>query len=617
MTNNTVTLQPQDAPIERVTVYNDRANIKRVAQVKLPKGVQRVVFDNLPSCVDTNSIRVDGRGDAVMLEVSHKTLYHGDENKEQRDEEKENIKKELIDIEDQQTKLENKKDRINNRSHLLDKARQTIHNTINNNTTTRNSSKPDASPHPPVGLSHIVSPSSEGSSPSPDHLRRFLQWYSREQQHQDEALRAVEEEQERLTAEKDKLQLRRDQLDKPLSHTGVRGYCVVVTVDSAEDENETELSLEYIVTQASWEAAYDMRFNSAENSFVVTYHGVIRQNTSEAWRNVELALSTAQPSLGGYPPHLDTLDINIARAHFVHHAKKKQKKGLFGGFGGSGGGGFGGNGAGRISTIGVDFATEGIEDEDEEEDESEGEEEPSIGTATTVVNKGVTSSTFGISRPATIPADNLPHKVVIADHLSFEHATFSYKTVPRRVDKAFLKVKSKNETDYDFLAGKVSVYFDGSFVVHSSITDVMVNQEFSTYVGADPSIGVEYKPIIRQRQNKGVLRGHSLTTVKRMAVVTNHKNVAAKISVIDLIPQSNDREISVHYVEPHFTEKTTEFEEYHIPQNDRSIVADTLKLSKQGFVTWKLTVPAGETSHIPLEYQVQWPNDKQLNQKDF
>ena len=71
-------------PVEKVTVYADRAEVTRGLQLSLDAaGDYEIKVEWLPNCVDTDSIRVDGTGDIVLQEVSygvhHKPAVAGSE----------------------------------------------------------------------------------------------------------------------------------------------------------------------------------------------------------------------------------------------------------------------------------------------------------------------------------------------------------------------------------------------------------------------------------------------------------------------------------------------------------------------------------------------------------
>ncbi|KNE72951.1 hypothetical protein AMAG_17181 [Allomyces macrogynus ATCC 38327] len=69
---HTVTVDAAKYPINKVTVYQDRAEVKRtLAALALPRrqGACVVRVRGISDAVDSDSIRVDGRGDAVIVDV--------------------------------------------------------------------------------------------------------------------------------------------------------------------------------------------------------------------------------------------------------------------------------------------------------------------------------------------------------------------------------------------------------------------------------------------------------------------------------------------------------------------------------------------------------------------
>uniref|UniRef100_A0A914PE76 DUF4139 domain-containing protein n=1 Tax=Panagrolaimus davidi TaxID=227884 RepID=A0A914PE76_9BILA len=76
---------------------------------------------------------------------------------------------------------------------------------------------------------------------------------------------------------------------------------------------EDELTLIYQVYGANWSATYDLRVKSKMNQpqMILSYYASIQQQTGEEWKDVELSLSTAQPSLGNALPKLACTIANV------------------------------------------------------------------------------------------------------------------------------------------------------------------------------------------------------------------------------------------------------------------------------------------------------------------
>ncbi len=71
-----------------------------------------------------------------------------------------------------------------------------------------------------------------------------------------------------------------------------------VTIDCVK-ELPGELKLNYYVSSAGWEPLYDFRVEDISKPFVIAYNANVFQSTGENWKNVNIKLSTTNPSLSG------------------------------------------------------------------------------------------------------------------------------------------------------------------------------------------------------------------------------------------------------------------------------------------------------------------------------
>uniref|UniRef100_A0A8R1HY23 DUF4140 domain-containing protein n=1 Tax=Caenorhabditis japonica TaxID=281687 RepID=A0A8R1HY23_CAEJA len=60
-------------PTKSVIVYSDRAEVKRLVIVDLPKGNQEIVIQNVSAVIERQSVRVDGRG-VLIQEVQYQEI---------------------------------------------------------------------------------------------------------------------------------------------------------------------------------------------------------------------------------------------------------------------------------------------------------------------------------------------------------------------------------------------------------------------------------------------------------------------------------------------------------------------------------------------------------------
>ena len=75
---------------------------------------------------------------------------------------------------------------------------------------------------------------------------------------------------------------------------------------------------------------------------------------------------------------------------------------------------------------------------------------------------------YRVEGAVSLPSDGTAHKVAVA-LLRFD-AALTYVCVPRRTPAAFIECKVKNTSEYELLAGPVSVFMDDGFVTKTSLS---------------------------------------------------------------------------------------------------------------------------------------------------
>lgn len=104
---------------------------------------------------------------------------------------------------------------------------------------------------------------------------------------------------------------------------------ITISVNILSDEHELALELSYVVSGASWQPAYDMRLDCAEQTMALVYYGLVTQSTGEDWNGCHISLSTATPAVSGHPPALPSKVVEIHRAPVAYRSRgaKKSKRG--------------------------------------------------------------------------------------------------------------------------------------------------------------------------------------------------------------------------------------------------------------------------------------------------
>ncbi|KAG8932275.1 hypothetical protein FRC01_014806 [Tulasnella sp. 417] len=286
---NTIDLDATDNAIDAVCVYQaNRAEIKRTFQVELETGQNEVCIARLPNCLDSDSIRVEGVGNAVIFDVIYSPPPKG--SKPNDTEETRKLREEVIKLKSDRTILEEQ-------SALLESYSKSL-----------KSDKSD------VGA-----------------LTEFFGIYTDQKRAINADLAKLNDaisEAEKKLSEK----LRELRTDDESSRRGAKVTIIVL----AEKAGKAELSLWYIVEGASWSPLYDLRAKISTDkqekpSVSLHYRASISQSTWEDWSDVALTLSTASPLHGTEIPTLAPYRIGYPRVHQVSYRKSMRMASLGGG----------------------------------------------------------------------------------------------------------------------------------------------------------------------------------------------------------------------------------------------------------------------------------------------
>lgn len=163
-----------------------------------------------------------------------------------------------------------------------------------------------------------------------------------------------------------------------------------------------------MVLNASWTPRYDVRVENDAQRLTLVYMAEIRQSTEEAWEDVQMVLSTAQPALGGDAPELGTWTVQL-QPSFMRNYKKSGSAMSSSAMGRSNdalaapAAGSMANLSRSMSYRGGTLGKFGMAEEDTDSRDSGGNQ---------YYNKGsVSSMSYEIPARANIPSDNVPHKV--------------------------------------------------------------------------------------------------------------------------------------------------------------------------------------------------------------
>lgn len=359
-----------------------------------------------------------------------------------------------------------------------------------------------------------------------------------------------------LNPERDKLQVKLTDLKRELSKyqtSRVEGSTSVsVLVENIT--GKVDIKLSYMVFNASWRPAYDVRALQ-DGAVELTYYGKIRQATEEDWNGVNLKLSTAKPSFSATPPKLTPWILDIVTPY---KQKGLMKRSL------------------SESVMMMDVA-----DGDFEEGFAMGKGEAK---AFAPVSTNITSTEFNVKRRATLLSNNEEERVtILKETLSSELA---YVTVPKLNKYAFLEAAINNTLEYPILAGASSVYINDSFVGTAYLEEKLPGEELVMPLGIDESIKVERKLIKKEKAKKGITKSKERILYTFNIEVQNLKSKAAEITVLDQLPISRNKDIVVKLVK---------------------IDMEYDKIDENGIMEWLKTLAPNDKFSVTYSFYIEYP----------
>ena len=534
--------------ITTVTIFTDRAQITRTAKISLAKGEHTVAFSDLPKSIEQKSIQVAGRGEAVLNDIKFKKVY-------------------FEEIQDSEIKaLFDKIEEINKNVKIIDdellqgqKEKQLVEKIAEYSTST---------------------PESEGTPPilEPEKWLKMVNFYRRQLEEIDKETREANEKKKDLNNKIYKLNNEIKQLGNNRGQTKNQ----VQVVLQNNNEKELTLILTYIVYGATWYPVYDLRVSTEAKKMDISYNAMVEQNTGEDWENIKINLSTAQVQISGKQPELSPWYIDIytpppeEEMREMYDMKKKGK---------------------RRKHSEISPKSESVMDKFDMMIPA-AQPPPPMKKPQAKVETVATSVLFNIAGTNTIKSEKTPHKLSII--LKKLPAEFTYATVPKLSQYAYLKAKVTNTTDFPFLAGESNIFLDGSFVATSYLKLVAPSEEFTTSLGVDEGMKVEYKLIKKYEKSKGLISKKRNLNFEYQLIITNNKKHKEKIIIHDQLPISQNDDIKVELIKPKYKENT-----------------DSLKLDKQKFIKWIYEIASKEKLEIDFIYAVESPEFEEISGIDI
>ncbi|CAH8655058.1 unnamed protein product [Schistosoma rodhaini] len=331
-----------ECQMSQLTVFLDRALICRRIRPRFnASDITEVVFEHLSPAIDKDSIRVEIRGAATILDVSFsaKSLSGEEDTWSQCVNEllvelrqcrrrADNLVNRIIRTEKQRCVLETFADSLSRREdEILLGGSHYGHTTLNNipnhtgvvdqvnnissqGATLSGGTTPANAQMAATTAEHkcINDVTNPYDPKNVETLHKFLEIYKDEAERFDTVLMDTTEELEQVRTRIETLEKEVRDIELKQDEHLARELSVLV---EPRETGQVEMLVSYVVNRCGWKPAYDIRIFNNDGTMKIVYYGMVQQATGEDWETRYMTLSTAQPGIGGTVPHL-----GIQRVHF-------------------------------------------------------------------------------------------------------------------------------------------------------------------------------------------------------------------------------------------------------------------------------------------------------------
>lgn len=513
-TNKKSTEKKVHSTVTHVTVFNGQAQVTRIAKVNVEAGVYNIIFDKLSPYININSLEVKSDAGFTLLSVSSR---NNAQNKTEKP-------TDIIELEDS---LSN----INAALADFKADKETIVYQKDLMLANKN-----------VGSNQVGVKS--------DELEDLMDLYKKK-------LDDFKTNWFRLSALEKKYNDYKQAVEMHLNEYNEGKLSlsneIILTIKAENNIEQAPIVLTYLVGNVSWSPFYDIRVKNNKSKAQFYLKANINQATGEDWNNVQLKLTTANPSLGGIKPELQT---NWLGFYVNGEYAKTEEINIRG-----------------ARADGNAYYIDGIKTTGNK-----------VQKAT--VSQNMFNTEFETNITYSIPSDNQNHQVDLTNFA--QDAIYGYAVVPKLNKDVFVTAQVLANDLINQISGEANVYYDGTFTGKTFISPT-ANDTLLLTLGKDKRIQVE-RTKLKDFSSKSFFGSTKKEETTYEIKVKNTLKDKVTLTVEDQIPVSNSSEIEVKLLE------------YNGATYDAA----------SGKLTWKLELNADESKTVKFSLEIKYPKDKQL-----
>lgn len=274
-----------ESRIVEVTVFQDRASVKRVKSIRLPAGATSVKFTGLTPLLNPDSlkVRMGEKRNLTLLGIRHE-IDHRLASSNKEGETLRNKKRDLVaERERLLAQAEGLRQEKGNLNHLTNHYEKSFAYNLHQNSWSR------------PQFRELMSFLGKQANESNGRWQKLFLRYNEI----DKEIRFVE-----------------NKLSEIASDSETQSSTVIVDL-VAEAPTTTELSLQYLVPEAGWAPVYDLRILPGKGNAVLYQNALVWQRSGEDWEKVSLMISNNNTELSPVVPVIERYTLSIHDAEKV------------------------------------------------------------------------------------------------------------------------------------------------------------------------------------------------------------------------------------------------------------------------------------------------------------
>ncbi|HLN95484.1 MAG TPA: mucoidy inhibitor MuiA family protein [Flavobacterium sp.] len=521
------------AKVLAANVYSNAAELSQTATVSLPKGTSEIVIKNVADQLLENTIRIGAPSSVTVLSSQFTNNYIKEYELDENSREVKAIRDSIQLLEKQVQRTINLKDAEAKAIELLD-ANQKVTST---------------------------------ASGTAVELAKLMAYYRSERLKAANAFDDLDEklkdQQKRLAELKNRLEI-----DSQKAEKISRGKLVLQVMN--ESAGNVLFEIAYLTPAAGWRPFYDLRVNSISAPIEVAYKGQVWQSTGIDWKQINLKLSSGNPSQSNTAPILNAwflqyympmpsgfndLSEVVVEGYNITRDKSKSNTLI--------------SGAPGAAASVRRYDSDGVSD-------------------FTSVTENQLNVSFDIDIPYDVVSNGKPHSVNLKQ-LKLP-ANYKFYAAPRADDDAFLLARIGDYSQYNLLPGEANIIFENMYVGKTTLNANQTSDSLNLSMGRDRKISVKREKL-EDKSGTKFLSSKKEQTFTYEITVRNNKKEAVSLMLKDQYPLSTDKEMEIE-----------------LKQSDGAKVN-----TETGILTWELELKPNETKKVRLSYKVRSPKDKVIS----